>query len=49
MALKLWLPLNGNATNYGLTDIAMSGSPASWQNGPIGKCASFNNNTGNVI
>lgn len=49
MALKLWLPLNGNANNYGLTDLTMSGSPASWQNGPTGKCASFNNNAGNVI
>lgn len=27
----------------------MSGSPASWGNGRTGKCATFNNNTGNCI
>lgn len=49
MALRLWLPLNGTNANNGLSDITMSGVPTSWQNGPTGKCASFNNNTGHVI
>ena len=45
MALRVWLPLNGNLENKGISGITMSGTPASWGNGKIGKCATF---TGNV-
>lgn len=41
MALQVWLPLNGNIENQGLNPISMVGSPNSWGNGKIGKCATF--------
>lgn len=41
MALQVWLPLNGNINNQGLNPISMVGSPNSWGNGKIGKCATF--------
>lgn len=49
MSLRLWLPLDGNTDNKGITGTVLSGSPASWGNGPISKCATFNNNVSNVI
>ena len=50
MALQVWLPLNGNINNQGLSGITMTGSPNSWgSNGKIGKCAIFTGNTSNVI
>ena len=49
MSLRLWLPLDGTTDNKGITGTVLSGSPASWGNGPISKCATFNNNTANVI
>ena len=49
MPLKLWLPLDGTVENRGASGVTMSGSPASWGNGRTGKCAIFNNNTGNCI
>ena len=41
MALQVWLPLNGSVANQGLSGAAISGSPASWGNGLMGKCATF--------
>lgn len=49
MPLKLWLPLDGTNENRGISGVTMSGSPNSWGNGRTGKCATFNNNTGNCI
>lgn len=49
MSLQVWLPLNGNSTNQGLSARVMTGSPASWENGKIGKCATFSGSTSNVI
>jgi len=49
MALRVWLPLNGSVENKGISNTTMSGSPASWGNGKIGKCATFTGNVGNVI
>lgn len=50
MALQVWLPLNGNINNQGLSGITMTGSPNSWDsNGKIGKCATFTGSTSNVI
>ena len=42
MALRFWLPLNGNATNKGICNVTtMTGSPSSWGTGKMGKCATF--------
>lgn len=41
MALQVWLPLNGKNENQGISGIAINDSPASWGNGPIGKCGVF--------
>ena len=49
MPLKLWLPLDGTSENRGISGVTMSGSPASWGNGRTGKCATFNNNAGNLF
>lgn len=50
MSLKLWLPLNGDYTNNGLSDVEMQCSTPSWSDaGKIGKCASFNGAIANVI
>ena len=49
MSLQVWLPLNGNTSNQGLKGLSMAGSPASWGNGKIGKCATFTGSTNNVI
>lgn len=50
MSLRVWLPLNGNLENKGISDTIMMGAPASWDtNGKIGKCATFTGSTNNVI
>lgn len=49
MPLKLWLPLDGTSENRGISGVTMTGSPASWGNGRTGKCATFNNNAGNLF
>lgn len=49
MALKLWLPLISDNKNQGISNYTPTGSPASWGNGPIGGCATFNNNAGQRI
>lgn len=42
MSLKIWLPLNGNLNNQGLSDITVTNSGATVDNnGKIGKCYSF--------
>lgn len=42
MSLQVWLPLNGSARNQGLSEVTFSGSPASYDNSPLGcKCAKF--------
>ncbi|MBQ0112771.1 MAG: LamG domain-containing protein [Bacteroidales bacterium] len=50
MSLQVWLPLNGDIRNQGLSNITMLGSPNAWDSaGKMGKCALFNGNVGNVI
>ena len=50
MSLQVWLPLNGNSDNQGLSEITMVGSPNSYEvTGKIGKCANFAGNTANII
>ena len=49
MALQVWLPLNGNTDQQGASGITVTGSPNSWADGKIGKCARFAGNTANVI
>ena len=49
MGLQVWLPLNGNTNQQGLSSITMTGSPNSWVDGKIGKCAHFTGSVSNVI
>ena len=43
MALQVWLPLNGNLDNQGLSNITVTNNGATVNdNGKIGKCYSFN-------
>ena len=51
MALQVWIPLNGNIENYGLSTVRMTaGSATAYDNdGKIGKCAVFNDNTNSTI
>lgn len=44
MALQVWLPLNGKIENQGISGLSTSGSPTSWGNGLMGKCAVFAGN-----
>lgn len=45
MALKIWLPLNGNLENKGISDITVINNGATINNsGKIGKCYTFNSN-----
>ena len=45
MSLQVWLPLNGNLENKGLSNIAITNNGATIDdNGKIGKCYSFGNN-----
>ena len=41
MALRVWLPLNGNLNNQGLSNIIPSGTPTFLDNGKMGKCISI--------
>lgn len=41
MALRVWLPLNGNIENKGLSTLTSSGSPTFLDNGKMGKCISL--------
>lgn len=42
MALRVWLPLNGNINNYGISDVTVTNNGATVDNnGKIGKCYSF--------
>jgi len=50
MPLKLWLPLNSDAENRGISGIYMSGTPYAWvPTGPYGGYASFNNDASKSI
>lgn len=40
MALQVWLPLNGNLNNYGVTELVVSGTP-SYIDGKMGKSLSL--------
>lgn len=43
MSLQVWLPLNGDLKNYGLSDVQVTNNGATIDNnGKIGKCYSFN-------
>lgn len=44
MALQIWLPLNGDTRQQGLSGAVISGAPSSWGNGNLGKCATFAGN-----
>ena len=48
MALKIWLPLNGNLDNLGTRRpaIALVGTPTVNNNGKIGQCYTFNGSNG---
>lgn len=48
MALKIWLPLNGNLNNLGTRrpTIALVGTPTVNNNGKIGQCYTFNGSNG---
>lgn len=41
MALRVWLPLNGNLENQGLSTLVSTGTPTFLDNGKIGKCISL--------
>lgn len=43
MALQVWLPLNGNLDNQGLSDVTITSSNITYQDGKIGQGATFNN------
>ncbi len=46
MSLQLWLPLNGDLTNNGLMNADATSTRLTYaEDGKIGKCARFNNNT----
>ena len=49
MALQVWLPLNGDTRQQGLSNITITGSPNAWNNGKIGKCAYWNGEVANVL
>ena len=38
MSLQIWLPLNGNTKNQGLSNITVSSTTGTQENGKIGKC-----------
>ena len=49
MALRVWLPLNGNINNYGISDAIATNSGATVDNnGKIGKCYSFNGSSAKI-
>lgn len=50
MSLQIWLPLNGDTHNQGLSDIQISGSPDTYENGILGgKCAVFSSETKSIV
>ena len=49
MSLVVWLPLTKDTRQQGLSNISVTGSPASWGNGKLGKCATWNGAVGNVL
>ena len=49
MSLQVWLPLNGNLDNYGLSNVSVTNNGATVNDyGKIGKCYSFNGSTNNL-
>ena len=49
MALRVWLPLNGNINNYGISDVTVTNNGATIDNnGKIGKCYSFNGSSAKI-
>jgi len=38
LALQIWLPLNGNTNNLGLTPTSVSAGTPSYTDGKIGQC-----------
>ena len=45
MALQVWLPLNGNLNNQGLSTGSLSAGSMTFEDGKLGKCLRVNNNT----
>jgi hypothetical protein len=46
MGLQIWLPLDGNLENKGLTDVTITANgTVSYANGKIGQCLSCNSAT----
>lgn len=43
MSLQVWLPLNGTTENKGLANVGITSNGITYQNGKIGKAASFSN------
>ena len=49
MSLQIWLPLTKDTRQQGLSNINVTGTPASWGNGKLGKCATWNGAVANVL
>lgn len=49
MSLVVWLPLTKDTRQQGLSGINVTGSPASWGDGKLGKCATWNGAVANVL
>ena len=50
MSLQVWLPLNGNLDNYGLSNVSVTNSGATVNDsGKIGKCYEFNGSSSLTI
>ena len=45
MALQVWLPLNGNLNNQGLSTGSLSAGSMTFEDGKLGKCLRVNSNT----
>lgn len=49
MSLQVWLPLNGNLDNYGLSNVSVTNSGATVNDsGKIGKCYAFNGSSSQI-